>query len=466
VITTIYFLFVVLSCLLGLANWRRGIYLAILVDILRDPVRKLDESQTVLITLSVGAIWGAVFFGMLQQYQPVIRDFLSRNISFYKSIQLVAFALIPGVLLSLLLYQSGYRLVILGVISYSAPFLGVFIGLAFSQNPAEINKLLRFYTIVNSIALLGVALEYANVDVPALGGLKNMEWIRFSGHDTIKLIAGFYRSPDIMGLHAAHVVMFAIYLSAIDTKNRLLWIPLVVWAAVCLILGGRRKMIGMPLVFIASFLILASYVKSFRFSNFLAPASLVGTCAMLLFLVTSDNSVSQEYLDYASTLFTEGLQRSNQLVSGSVWTTLQQSGFFGSGIGSATQGNYQTVGATGGWQEDGISRLFRELGVPGVLLILFAGINLLKSISWSIKRISPTDPQCIMQLSLLSMVIANMASFAISHQQYSGDPSSALLVLLLLGMALGLGFFADLKPNPFLARQSIAMRASRRFMTP
>jgi hypothetical protein len=172
----------------------------------------------------------------------------------------------------------------------------------------------------------------------------------------------------------------------------------------------------------------------------------VGVLALIGTTLLSEDTVSQEYLDYASTLFTDGIQRSNEVVVGSVYHTLDQSGIFGTGIGSATQGNYQ-AGATirGGWQEDGVSRLFRELGLPGVLMLSIAGFQLLKSIIWSLKQVKKASDLNYLQIALLSMLCGNIASFCISHQQYSGDPSSALLVLLLLGMALGIGYHAAVR---------------------
>ena len=61
----------------------------------------------------------------------------------------------------------------------------------------------------------------------------------------------------------------------------------------------------------------------------------------------------------------------------------------------------------------------------------------------------PTSPHILLQLGLVSVVVGDAASFAISHQQFSGDPVSALLVTLQIGMVLGLpgAFFQMQKQN-------------------
>jgi hypothetical protein len=89
------------------------------------------------------------------------------------------------------------------------------------------------------------------------------------------------------------------------------------------------------------------------------------------------------------------------------------------------------------WQEDGGSRLFKELGIPGVLLVAVAGIFFFLAISQSLKLIPVWHPAQSLQICLVSVVAANLASFLISHQQYSGDPMTCLFVVFLVGAALG-----------------------------
>jgi hypothetical protein len=126
-------------------------------------------------------------------------------------------------------------------------------------------------------------------------------------------------------------------------------------------------------------------------------------------------------------------------VVGSIIATLYQSGILGSGIGSVTQGShYVAVDRNKAWQEDGVSRLFKELGVPGVLLILTFMWLLWRTVLDALKLIPAQHPLALQQVGVLSIVVANAASFTISHQQYSGDPGSAILAVMMLGMVLGM----------------------------
>lgn len=436
----IYYLAIAIAVLISLVSWRAGLYLAVLFDVVRDPVRKLSDDHSVFITVAAAAIWGAVFLGLLFSDMSLIRLSLSRYPSLRRGITWLVMAVIPGALISTALYHGGYKLAIIGGISFIAPLLGIAIGFSFPKTEVDLKRILSFYVIVNSVTLIGTILEWKKYNFPGLGGI-DMEWIRHHGHLQVELIAGFYRSPDIMGLHAAHVIVFCAVL-AMQSKDlaKLGWSALGVWAAFCLLLSGRRKMIGIPLIFVASF-ILISFLRGSRGASKLGGVITILAVLGVVFVFSSEEVQStQEYQEFATTLITRGVERSNEVVLGSVFETLRQSGILGSGLGSATQGShYVKMGRRPkAWQEDGVSRCFKELGVIGVVFLFFAIFNFLQTVVRSLKIIPPTHSTQQFQIGLLAVVLGNMASFAISHQQYSGDPVNALMVLFLLGTVLGM----------------------------
>ena len=51
-------------------------------------------------------------------------------------------------------------------------------------------------------------------------------------------------------------------------------------------------------------------------------------------------------------------------------------------------------------------------------------------------------------IGLLAVVVGDAASYTISHQQFSGDPVSALLVTLMIGMILRLAIPISGPPVP------------------
>lgn len=430
----LYFGLVGLSFLVALSNWRVGVYACLVLDVLRDPIRKLSEGHSVWITVAIGLVWFGVFIGALGENRQYLQHALRQYWRMRKAFQLVVLALLPGAILSVLLYPGGYKLAIIGSVSYLAPFLGIAIGFSFAKSERQVIRLLQFYSVLNSVALIGTVLEYSGSDLAILGGI-DMVWIRYHGTMQVQMISGIYRSPDIMGLHAAHVTMFAATIG-MHSKGlgKLTWGGLAAWGALCLLLGGRRKMIAMPLVFVATYLL----VGMWRGSQFLKKAKAflgVGLLAGVTVLFSvREVEVSQEYTDYASTLISQGASRGQQIVVGSLTSTLAQTGIIGAGLGSATQGNhYAGVSGYRSWQEDGASRLLKELGLPGVLLVMIALLLVLRSLVQALQLLPVTSMAQQLQIALLAVVAANAASFIASHQQYSGDPSTSLFVLLILG---------------------------------
>ena len=452
----VWYAMVLAGCLVALGNWRAGIYAGLLLDCLRDPMRKLADDQSVLITIGGAAVWGAMLLRMLIDHQSELRLFLQRYPTMRMTVAFLLLAVIPGAMLSCLLYAGGWKLAVIGSASYLAPLVGIAAGYFLATSEAEVYRMLKAYALINSIALIGVPLEYFDFNVPALGGIQT-EWVRYREGYTVDLIAGFYRSPDIMGLHAAHVVMFSSLLFLRSrSATKFGWAGAVLWAGTCMLLSGRRKMVGIPLVFLASYIGIAR-MRGLRHIDRLVV--LVATCCLLagaVFIFVWDDGISQEYTEYAGTIVTEGAERINDVVIRSSIGTMQQVGLLGAGIGTATQGRHYVSGAVSrklrGWQEDGVSRLIMEFGIPGLIFVAISGCCLLRSLWQALKLVPPHHSVQAMQVGALGVVFGDFASAIISHQQFSGDPVSGLIVTMLAGVTLG-------APRIYAASQARRKRA-------
>ncbi|MCC9601222.1 hypothetical protein LOC67_11755 [Stieleria sp. JC731] len=450
-ITIVYLGLLGIACLVALTDWRKAVYWAIALDFLRDPVRKLTVGEPVLLTVSVLGLWAMITLCAWNRSRSEIEQALREHGKVTYAFRLLVIAIIPGSVLSLVLYPAGYKMFALGVVSYLTPFAGIVLGYLISLRPNQLGRIFKFYCLVNGIALFSVLAEYCHSGWPALGGMRGMNWIRYSNGEIVQLIAGWYRSPDIMGLHAAQVVMFSLTLAMQKPKRHSpFWIATAIFGCLCLLLSGRRKMLGMPLVYLASLSLLCYWRRILSFQRTLMPLMMSAALLVGVFLVATEHYVATEYTNFAGTLFTQGAARYQQLVGGSVQSTVAQSGVVGAGIGTATQGAYHLVNqkGLGSWQEDGVSRIFRELGIFGVFFITLAGVYMVRGVRQAINEVPRQWTGAVSQLALISIVIANLASFTVSHQQYSGDPSSGLIVLILFGMSLGAGTLAKYRTRP------------------
>lgn len=441
----IFYIVVGLGIVAAIADWRAGLVVAIVLDCFRDPVRKMTEGEPTLLTYVVCLIWAAAFVNLFFGGNRGIRRVRARFPWVERSITWYLLGLLPGVVLSLALYKNGVILAALGFASYAAPLLGVALGAALAFDLKHLKRLLQIYVIVNCITFVGSVAEYLQWDLPGLGGLKGFEWIRHMPGVIVQLVSGFFRSPDIAGFHAANAMMVsAILLLNRGDQPRLkrrinpLWLSTAIWCVVPLMLCGRRKMLIMPAVFIMAYLLyvqLASRQSIARVVTYLVLIVLIAAIPLSLY---RDQEGIRDHQEYYATTFTDVTPRLKENVVGGVIETVKQSGLLGSGLGVATQGaqHIATEARRDVWQEDGISRLFKELGVPGVGMFLIAFTIFFRNCRIQIRR-QTYLPLIEIQAMIFALVIANFASFVVSHQHFSGDPANALWVLLFIGVFVG-----------------------------
>lgn len=433
---------IIVCGLVALTNWRHGIFLVIIVDALRDPIRKIAPEQPVWISQAIILDWAVIIGMCLTTNNRVLR--VVRRV-FPRLRQGTIFfiaALVPGTFLSLLLYRNGWIMAGIGGLSYLGPLAGLFVGICFAERSHDVFRLMQLYVVMNSLVLAGSFAEHLGMDWPGLGGLLGFEWIRHMPGVLVRLISGFFRSPDIAGFHAAHVVIFSILLAVSRGKGKNIhpqWLGFGVWALAALFLTGRRKMFSIPVVFLIVW-VLTDYLRKQRGSKNLL--LFVGLVLVLIggggfFLVEGESNLEDHQIYLATTIYEVAPSLYNHAFSGSI-TTINQSGILGSGIGYVTQGSqYAGVDRTKAWQEDGVSRLFKELGVIGVIFLVMAGSQFVMELLRAFRFQLMDSTRVLLQNGGIAIFVANLACFVVSHQHISGDVANGVLSLLFLGGVFG-----------------------------
>jgi hypothetical protein len=256
-------------------------------------------------------------------------------------------------------------------------------------------------------------------------------WMRWGIDDPIALVSGFYRSPDIMGWHAAALVTLGATLLLSGRTRSPALIAALALGAICLLICGRRKMMMMPVVWMSLVAVLS--IRAGRPGRVVLVTGLGLLTGLAAYYAAAELGIVSGYYDYA---FSAAGQGRDRIVSGTwdqLWVTLAQSGFFGSGIGVATQGGQHLgLASLQTWQESGPARVMVELGVPGFLLSLFLAIVLAKA---CLRRADLRSAAPSLSLGLIAFAAANAAAFSVSHQVY-GDVSIASLTAFLFGASL------------------------------
>jgi hypothetical protein len=428
--------------LVALTNWRHAIFLVIIVDALRDPIRKLAPAQPVWISQAIILDWAVIIGMCLSTNTRVLLGVRRVFPGLQQGSIFFIVGLLPGAALSLLLYRNGWILAGIGGLSYAGPLAGLFVGICFAERSRDVFKLMQLYVVLNSLVLSGSFAEYLGLDWPGLGGLLGHEWIRHMPGVLVHMVSGFFRSPEIAGFHAAHVVIFSILLAVSRGKGKNInpqWLVLGLWAGAALFLAGRRKMFSISVVFLIVW-VLADYLRKQQGSKNLL--LFVGLVLVLVggggyFLVEKESNLAHHQIYLATTLYDVAPNLYDHAFSDSI-TTIEQSGVLGSGLGYATQGaQYSGIDRTQAWQEDGVSRLFKEIGVVGVIFMVMAGVQFGKELRRAFRFQMMDSTRVLLQNGGVAIFMANLACFVASHQHISGDVANGVLPLLFLGGVFG-----------------------------
>jgi hypothetical protein len=419
-----FVLFIIVGVFVTIMDWRRGLFMMVIIAALQDPIRKLMPGTPSYFVLAGTPIWAAIIVIAFTKVPHLWMRFKGSHRQLALSMKILVIAMIPAALLSASYGTNSWRFTLLGFFSYGGLLLGWLIGFVYARDEKDITRLMAFYCLVTSVMLLGTHIQYLGLASawPAIGTeALGMEWVRYTDFGPVNLYAGFYRSPDVMGWHAVMAAMFSSLLAFREKKSRrIFWFIVAAWAIGAAMLCGRRKMILMlPL-----FGLIFSWIY-WRARSTTKAAFIVGMLALIfvagytVYNVTSaDEGIEQYYVHY----FWNAPARVKSHGIDSVLETYRQFGFFGAGLGFAVQGSQNVEGDKPRvWQEGGLEKVLVELGVPGFLSFIFLAAALVRALLKVVfDQLSPGLPEFPIFAGLAAIVLANACSFVASHQIF-GD---------------------------------------------
>lgn len=421
------------SAAAAVVSWRQGVLLCLLVDLLRDPIRKLMPGYPVWVTVSVAVVWLAAAIGFWRRDRTAIRETRQRCRGLRWAFLLTVMAILPSAAISVERYPSGWQLAVLGGGAYSMAWLGLLLGYGYAKSEADIMRWVSMFCCVHLFGALGCFPELWFWNCAALGAV-DADWYRsFTTGVIPQLVSGLYRSPDMLGWHAAHLVMLGSILASRQRGwRRGLWLAIITTGVIALLLAGRRKMTVMPLVFLCVWLIggLRGRRRLIAFLSLLAVIA-----AMWLPMRTLQRLPrASEFLKYQAWTLDDSLAHAGKIAQGAC-DTLRDAGLLGHGLGTATQGRYY-LAARGPQlaQEDGIGRVVAEGGLYGSLMLLTA-LLCLGHAAWRATAWGGTGERSL-RLPFFAIALANLVCYVVSHQLYSGDATIAAMVGFCLGQTL------------------------------
>jgi hypothetical protein len=423
-------------------GWRGALFYTVVIGFLQDPIRKVAEGSTYygglafacfLITFlalkNVNRYWYATYLFWTNQKLLTLLPIFYYLIGFQA---LNSFARIGDV-----------RLSIIGMLFYTLPLLALWVGFHLGKNQTLLREFLRVYVVCCSLCAVSVLLDAQGVQNPLFNEVGKGLGITGIGEGN----SGLWRTSEIAGWHLAAGACFS-FILGITSKNSFqqnVWFFLTIGLTFLTHTTGRRKALGIVIVFISLFLLYYSFSSQrsriFRIitSVFLVIAVSLSSYGLIFNESSQQNLDKYEErtagltLDESQSRFNSGLQR---LVRG-----VQIAGPFGFGVGAGSNtGDTGITTSSLGQQslgyvtEGGGGRIVAELGYLGAIYFLYviAQLGLLYYRNFKLGLIEVPSDQFNILVGLLLFVIANAVSFFQAAQLYSD-----LFVLIIIGICFG-----------------------------
>jgi hypothetical protein len=429
--------FVVVACCLAVFQWRWGVFAAIVMALLQDPLRKMVPGAPGYLAMCSMPVWMSMLGMALYSQELSARRFFSGFPRLSRWVLIFGFYLLIPAVISFSYGQGTWQITLLGATVYICAFFMLLAGWRFPSATESLSSVFSFYAICTSIALIGGPLDYFGVFDGWLAlGTEAMDtiWMTARTGEIIYMYAGFFRGPDVMGWHASMVVMIASLLALRSRGwSRWFWIGISIWAFLNLWICGRRKMIAMLPVFWATLLFLSFKLRSAN--------RLVALAAVALMIVGAGwYGVTRTYRATAvdtfyGTISDDWDDRIMQHGVHAVIGTIHQAGFFGYGLGMGQQGIHHIQAEKPRiWQEGGPGKVVAELGVPGGILLLCMGAVLFRTAYYVIGT-QVSEASFYLSAGTFSLLIANVASAVVSAQIF-GDLFIILFLVFLAGALL------------------------------
>jgi hypothetical protein len=459
------------AILWALAEWRLALLLCLATAILQDPLRKLTPDQPVFFVVFVGVVFGAACLGAWARGNPLgLKRVIERDRRLVISCSILLLLIIVQAFHSYLRFDN-LSITLIGLATYLLPIPSIALAyqLVLRQGEFRITQFVKWYIVCITLALTTVYLEFSGYDWRVLGqvGTKMIIHDQVTGA-VLQGSSGIFRASEIAAWHAATAACFVLLVALLRRITVTRFLTAVIFAALLVgvgILTGRRKIVIEFAVFVSTYFILwALFEKHVGKLAIIAVtgAVLVGYAWLASELREEvrpqggDPSSFSLYVERSQGAFRDVPSRFVELGIAPVMWAHDSFGLFGAGLGIGTQGAQHfgaDLGITGA-AEGGLGKITLELGIPGLLLMGWSAILLVRHL-WQIMRAASRHSLRIARLSfgLFSFLAANLAAFSVATQAY-GD----FFILLILSWTL-----AFLLAVPVLVEREVRARQLKIF---
>ena len=459
---------IAVCALVAFFNWRLGLLLVVVTALLQDPLRKLIPGQPVYFIALVVLVLALAIVGALLRGVPFS---LGRIAHWRRSLSapFVAYVILVGIqAVHSYAVHLNPLLTGIGLITYLAPIPAILIGhrFALAAGPRGVVRWYGFYALAVGLALTTVLMEHLGIDSEMFGQVGSGMAI-FDLGTILWGSSGIFRSTEVAAWHVATVssIVFLLFTArGLEFRRVAPAVVLVLGLVAIGIVTGRRKMLMEVSIFLVAYMSLLTFYGLGGVK--LAIGILVAGGISFAYLFGFDGqqgtaldgapSEYELFLKRGTTVIGDAPERATGVGVGSISWAIREHGFLGSGIGVATSGAQHAAGSGGvlaGTGEAGPGKIISELGLPGMAIILWGLMAMLRHIHWLLGYVAQRSLALArVSCALTALLIANAAVYFVATQVFSD-----LFVLIFIGLTLGF-----LLAMPDLAVRAVAARSARR----
>jgi hypothetical protein len=433
-----------------LKKWRWALFVAVIVALAQDILRKLAPDQPVYYVLLVGIVFGVSIIGAMRSGVSLAPGQIWGWRRYLAGPVILFVAVLALQAVNALIRTRNPVIPLLGLTAYLTPFMALIVvhQMALYSRLSFFANFLRFYIICIFVALMTILLQYIGYDLPIFGEVgRGLIFFDRKTGAILSAYSGVFRSSEVAAWHAATCVcLFAIWI--INRRLRpSTGVAAAVFVLVIVALGmltGRRKFLVEIVVFASTYAALLLYFG--RGAKLAVLAGLVGFLGYLAFTLWVPDSPTERalyrvihedkygsYVARTKSVFGDIPERFSELGLAPVVWAYNRYGVLGGGLGIGSQGVQSVGGAGEGAAEGGLGKVWLELGAPGFVVITLVVLAFMRHILGVLNYVSYNSaPLNRFACGLVSFIVANVAAFTVATQVY-GD----IFVLLILGTALG-----------------------------
>ena len=427
---------------MSLLRWRFTLTAVLIIGFTQDPFRKLIAGEPRIFVVMVGVVFASGLLSLLAKkgVQGLTEPFFKWSADL--RLPLTIFLLVLIVQFFHSFFRFGNPVVsIIGLLSYGAPFLAVALGYFWATHLHEVRQFFKLYVAIGIVVAISIGLSFQGYQWDVFNevgiGLKIYDM------GTVLLShAGLMRTGEIAAWHIATCacLMMILFFTAKRKGSTSLLAICLIALMIAIFLTGRRKMFMLFSLFVVFYIFGIAYFRRGVAVGYIITGAIITFVGWLVVEVVFPGGYGDSinnYIARGTTVYTDATGRFVDIGINPIYWAYNRVGLFGGGLGIGSQGaSYYGAGnLAGGSGEGGLGKIMVELGLPGLLVILWLGLSGLRYVIKILKLASmqTKEPRwLVFALGLATLLFVNVLTFSVATQLY-GD----IFILIMLGTIAG-----------------------------